>query len=198
MYVFDLDGTLIDSSARHWMLMVELLHQYGFDTGEEFADEFMRYKRRGNSGYRYLTDVLKISQQCAEEISSEWVKHIEDEKWLIFDTLYDDTIPTLKKIEGRILFLTIRNNKESLMSELKARGIAIYPIKVLSTGQDKAEILKMISDEKIMVGDTEIDYRAAVESDCPYYMLNRGFRSKEYWDKQGVASFDGLRYLLKD
>ena len=52
------------------------------------------------------------------------------------------------------------------MNELRERGIDMYPLNILSTGQSKAEILKMISDEKIMVGDTEIDYYAAVESGC--------------------------------
>ena len=50
--------------------------------------------------------------------------------------------------------------------------------------------------ETIVVGDTEMDHDAAMHNGMPYYILNRGFRSKEFWDKKNVASYDDLKILI--
>ena len=52
-----------------------------------------------------------------------------------------------------------------------------------------------IQGEVLMTGDTEIDLAAAKEAHCGFYMLNRGFRNKAYWDRQGITSYEDLGCL---
>ena len=60
-YIFDLDGTLIDSTKRHWLLMMHILRQYNVSVNDGFGLDFITYKSYGNSGYDYLTNVLIVS-----------------------------------------------------------------------------------------------------------------------------------------
>ena len=46
-----------------------------------------------------------------------------------------------------------------------------------------------------MIGDTEIDYKAAIETGCNYYLLNRGFRNEDYWNELGIRSYKDLSEL---
>lgn len=195
-YVFDLDGTLIDSRKRHWMLMVDTLRKHGIRVGADFAYSYMKFKADGHNGKRYLTDVLNIEESVANDIQNEWILHIEDEVWLQFDELYDDVVSTLRKISGDILFLTIRNNKDSLIQELMRLGLSGYKVIVLPHHEKKSEVLKQFTEDCIMVGDTEIDYYAAMEAGCNFYILSRGFRSNKYWEKQSVISHENLSQLL--
>lgn len=196
-FVFDLDGTIIDSSSRHHILMKELLSDNGISTASDFADEYMKFKADGNSGKRYLTSVMGLDEQTASSIQNEWIRRIEDESLLCFDELYPDALNTLNKIEDNIIFLTIRSNEEGLRNELKRLNIDNYPVVVLSHGMNKADALRKIDGDLTIVGDTEIDYQAALDVNADFYILNRGFRSKEYWDKRDVPSHDDLSELIK-
>lgn len=195
-YVFDLDGTLINSKKRHWYLMKKILISQNFMVDITFSDGYLKYKQDGFSGESYLINKMNIDLTLAKEIQSEWVQHIEDEALLQTDCLYDDALITLNKIKGDILLCTIRSNKKGLLRELKCLGLDMYPLKVISIAEKKSEIIKKINDECIMIGDTEIDYQAAIEAGCSYYILNRGFRSKKYWDSRNVPSYSDLSELV--
>ena len=170
-----------------------------------FASSFMEYKRDGHNGRAYLTDVLGLNGQLADSISSEWKKNIEDESLLVFDTLYEETISILLSIHEtsiRVVYLTVRNNRKCLNEELvrlRIRGYADEVI-VLSQGTGKTDELiriRNISDDVIVVGDTETDYDAAMAASVRCYILNRGFRSKAYWDRRGVNSDKNLSEIIE-
>ncbi len=194
-YVFDLDGTLIDSTRRHWVLMESILNDHGIKVDNNFADDYMSYKASGNGGKDYLKNILNIDNELASTIQKEWISRIEDESMLELDELYDDALPTLSKIKEPILFLTIRENAEGLKKSLIRLGLNDYEVKILPHGESKANVLKEISDQVIMIGDTEIDYKAAIETGCNYYLLNRGFRNEDYWNELGIRSYKDLSEL---
>ena len=194
-YVFDLDGTLIDSTERHWRLMESILAGHGIRCDNDFAADYMYYKSSGNSGKSYLTDVMCLDPDTAETIQKEWIESIEDEEWLMYDRLYDDALPTLNRLTGSILFLTIRENRDGLIKQLKDLGLDKYRLEVLSHKDKKSDVLIKIQGEVLMTGDTEIDLAAAKEAHCGFYMLNRGFRNKAYWDRQGITSYEDLGCL---
>lgn len=196
-FVFDLDGTLIDSTARHYILMRKILSDKGISVASGFDESYMKYKADGNNGKKYLTDVLGINEADAALIQREWVKQIEDESYLLYDKLYDDSISTLNLINDSIVFLTIRSNESGIRNEIKRLGIDKYPLIVLSHGMDKADAIKDINDKVTVIGDTELDYKAAIDTGSDYYILNRGFRSKQYWDQRGVISHSDLGGLIK-
>lgn len=195
IYVFDLDGTLIDSKERHWLLMKQLLEKHSVKPMDNFSQSYMEYKADGHSGLTYLNEVMGLSSKVAEEIQKEWIEQIEDDEWLKHDTLYDDTIPTLRRLQGDILFLTIRNNVQGLKNELDRLAMNNFETIVLSHNEKKSSALKRLDKDCIMIGDTEIDLYAANDFGCAYYILNRGFRSKQYWDAHGVKSHTDLSLL---
>lgn len=195
IYIFDLDGTLIDSKKRHWLLMKEILEKHNIKPLDSFPQSYMGYKADGNSGLAYLNEVMGLSLKVSCKIQREWIKQIENDEWLKYDMLYVDTIPTLNRLQGDILFLTIRENVSGLKSELNRLALNNFETIVLSHNEKKSNILKQLNKDCIMIGDTEIDLHAANDFGCEYYILNRGFRSKKYWDAHGVKSYADLNLL---
>ena len=204
-YVLDLDGTLIDSSERHYLLMQQILDKKSYN-----SEEFMRYKADGNSGKKYLTECLKLPEAVALEIMTLWQAQIEEEQWLAYDKLYPDTLEFLdwiKSRDERIYFLTARQRKDAVLDEVKRLGIADYADEICvvspaEASEQKKAFVKKIQDHCInndsvyIVGDTENEYQLARDLSLPYSILNRGFRSKKYWDEQGVLSISSLREIM--
>lgn len=200
-YVIDLDGTLIDSTKRHYLLMDELLQGISnqFD-----AKYFMDYKADGHSGRHYLTDVLKLSGDVASDIMRKWQDNIEKDEWLELDTLYPDAIPFLKSLQENmheICFLSARQNKDGLFRELEHLGLCdwtseIYVVNPENASEEKKRIVSSMEGLIYIVGDTENEWKLSHELSLPYLILNRGFRSKKYWDAHGIISWDTL--LLRE
>lgn len=214
IYVLDLDGTLIDSSERHGRLMQEILSEAVPKSVSEKASgrhfdpvEFMRYKADGNSGLRYLTDCLGLTEDAAGRIMSLWLRQIEEERWLALDVPYPDTLDfldRLKQAHRKIYYLTARQNKEGLLWELQRLGIADYADEILVVSpagarEEKKRVVETLvirtgKDEGpiCIVGDTENEYHLAKELSLPCFLLNRGFRSERYWEDRGVKSIPSL------
>lgn len=204
-YVLDLDGTLIDSSERHYLLMQQILDKKSYD-----SEEFMRYKADGNSGKKYLMECLALPEAAALEIMTLWQAQIEEGQWLAYDKLYPDTLEFLdwiKSRDERIYFLTARQRKDAVLDEVKRLGIADYADEICvvspaeASEQKKAFVKKtqdhcINNDSVYIVGDTENEYQLAKDLSLPYSILNRGFRSKKYWDEQGVLSISSLREIM--
>ena len=202
-YLLDLDGTLIDSARRHWVLMEKLLRQYCPDKAESFAAaEYMQYKADGHSGKQYLTEILHLDEAKAGEIQKEWQEHIEDEEYLALDRLYDDTIPFLEEQKEKgdtIIYLTARQNRQGLYASLDRLDIRQYASRVIVVDPRNAKAEKIAAaqellqagEDLILVGDTENEYAVAQELQLPVYLLNRGFRSKNYWETHGVKENKG-------
>lgn len=198
--LLDLDGTLIDSTKRHWVLMQKLLKQYCPDIIGQFDPvEYMQYKADGHSGKQYLTEILHLDDAKAGEVQREWQERIEDEEYLQLDCLYDDTIPFLeaRKEQGdTIVYLTARQSRQGLYSTLDRLEIRDYASQVIVVDPRNAKAGKIAAvrellqagEKMILVGDTENEYAVAQELQVPVYLLNRGFRSKKYWEMHGVST----------
>lgn len=200
--VIDLDGTLIDSTKRHYVLMEKLLKDSGMSDGFE-ARLYMDYKADGHSGKSYLIDVLQLSKEDAIRISSEWTAHIEDEELVKLDVLYDDAMPFLKELKSKdidAVFLTARQDEELVRKEIAWLGIAdmassMYVVSPASSKEEKIRCCRQLlgKDELFVVGDTENEEALINEIDATGYLLNRGFRSKKYWDEKGIKSISSLQ-----
>lgn len=214
IYVLDLDGTLIDSSERHYRLMQEILSGVAPETvservsGKHFDPvEFMRYKADGNNGSRYLTDRMELAEDAAHQIMALWQQQIEEERWLKLDVLYPDTLAFLDRLKQKhmkIYYLTARKNKEGLLRELERLKIADYAaeIQIVSPSgarEEKKQVVETLlakvgedAEAVCIVGDTENEYSLAKELNLPCFLLNRGFRSERYWKDRGVESLSSL------
>ena len=62
--------------------------------------------------------------------------------------------------------------------------------------EKKKVIRDIVGRGDIVIGDTEVDYFCAEGVHCTSFILNRGFRDKEYWDKMGVKSYCDLEEII--
>lgn len=199
--VIDLDGTLIDSTKRHYVLMERLLEQRGLLSGFD-ASAYMDYKADGHSGKSYLTNVLHLENSVATGVMTKWTAHIEDEELISLDELYEDAIPFLEYLKNdgiKIIFLTARQDAMLVRSELEHLCIADFAdeIFVVSPSNGMAEKCKVckelkMQDEIFVVGDTENEEQLVSELGIDGFILNRGFRSRKFWDEKGVKTFESL------
>lgn len=203
--VFDLDGTLLDSRQRHTTLLGDVCAELEIPITERMLEGYLPSKLTGVNTRRYLTQFCGFSEEESKQCSTLWEERIENWEYLTQDILYPDTIEilsTLKKTDRfELILLTARKNKAMLMRQLDWLGILqiFSDVCCVSPAQAKAgkrNILKKLEHISCMVGDTEVDYSAAIYAGCPFYALARGFRGKNYWNEQGVESHDNLRSLL--
>lgn len=206
IYVLDLDGTLIDSSIRHGELLRDILNKYNINCSVNFENEYLEFKRNGGSTFYYLQDVMGLSKVLCTEISRKWIEHIEDWKWLLKDILYDDALPFLNRIskENTIVYLSSRQSITNLFKELNSLCIdrfakEIFVSNPLDGYKGKEHYLKeikhMYQDKIVVIGDTEVDAKAANSENCEFIAINRGFRSVIFWNQIGIRSFDSLDKL---
>ncbi len=203
IFVLDLDGTLIDSFARHGLLLEELLQEYAPEFHVRTA-EYMDYKRSGHNNYQYLTECLGLPETTARKICHKWVEHIEDPDWLQYDKLYGDALPFLESIKShgdQIIFLSARQNAASAHAEVRRLGLdqyadeiifvnqtAQYPTKAAYLGKllsssAKSSLFLPVECDIIIIGDTEDEFGAALANQIPPFILSRGFRSSGYLSK---------------
>ena len=198
IYVFDLDGTLIDSTFRHGYLMGRLLREEGIEVEESFWDRYLNLKREGLNSKAVLRDVYGFEEGLVDRVVKKWVEQIES----------DDSIETLERIKVRgnkIYYLSLRQREDAAIDELKRLGIYDYAEEVFigkpSEGVQykvgKLRLLKSIDKIK-MVGDTEVDYEAAKNVSSSFVGLYRGFRSKSFWDGMSIHSIKDLKEIKKE
>lgn len=207
IYVFDIDGTLVNSKLRHSVLLKDILIKYGKTIPANFEDDYINSKCSGLSTKHYLIKKLGLDEELSQRITVEWVEKIEKEEYLMLDELYDDSIPTLESLfkKNKIYFLSSRSQPSLLKQELIHLDIMKYADKLLISrpadgASGKAKYIKKLKDENadieiLVIGDTEIDYKAAVSANVKYYILNRGFRNCDYWNNCNVKNYDSLYYI---
>ena len=187
--VVDLDGTIINSTKRHYLLLKKLLRDNSIFVNFDHQ-EYLSYKRNGHNNYSFLTKKLNLDPELANKIQKEWINNIESPELISTDSLYPDAIKFLNDIKNlghNIIFLTSRQSQENLHKELKHLGLMIFPKQIIVVCGSKVDALRNISDKpKIMIGDTEMDFEAAEESNAKSYILDRGFRSSHFLHKIGV------------
>lgn len=195
----DLDGTLIDSTKRHIVLLQDLLQHHRINLN---IDSYLSFKCDGNSTKSFLVKSM-ISCPLAEQITAEWKEHIEDEKYLTMDTVYPDALPFLRKIskEYDVVYVSARKNKEAIINALEYLDLVrfakrTYIVDPANAVQGKTKAIEhMVTRRDYFIGDTETDWECARRLGITGLVLNRGFRSKAYWDAHGVTSFADLEAL---
>ena len=169
----DVDGTLLDSSARHEKLLRDLLAARGL-LWPAAAPDYLRYKADGHSTKAWLMLAGFAPETCAE-LADAWRTGIEQPEYLALDTVYPDTLPFLQAMRaaGRDVVL------------ISARELLVVP--PVQADRRKAELLRpRIAPGDVMLGDTEVDKSCAELLGLPWIVLDRGFRSAVYWQAHGV------------
>lgn len=203
---FDLDGTLIDSTKRHAVLLQRILDNQKIEIQKNVIDKYLQYKCDGGNTKGFLINVLGLEKKEAEEICRIWIKDIEKEEYLDMDILYPESMDVLGYLKRRniqIFYISARANYNGVMKELIRLGINTFPdniyiVNTVNAAENKYICLKpRIRESDIIVGDTEVDYYLAVKLNVGSIMLNRGFRSKKFWDNKGVKSYGEMFSEIK-
>lgn len=192
---FDFDGTILDSRMRHNIVMADVLRRYGIKID---ASTLVLFKSNGKTNLDWLKE-NGLSENIAQQVNSEWISVIEDEKYLKIDTLYPDVIDILKNLskENDLYLITARNNKDACLNQIKTLGIGQFFNEVVivptcsETSLLKAEELKN-RNIKYFIGDTESDCKAADIAKCKFYAVSYGFRSTKFLKKYTANVIDGI------
>lgn len=126
--IFDLDGTLIDSSERMYQLFQTLVPQSLLT-----KSEYLELKRDKISHKmileKYFPDVL------FEDFNLKWMQEIEKEKYILLDQNYSDTIYILDKLSKKydLFLLTSRQSKDILIKQLIRLKLEKYFVDFLVT-----------------------------------------------------------------
>ncbi len=186
---FDLDGTLLDSRARHQIVMDDVLKEFGLNVN---TDGLVSYKAEGYNNIAWLNSI-GISEDMSRRIQSRWIEKIEDDIYLNKDALYEGVIDCLKRLsyENDLYLVTARNNIKGTKRQLIEHCIFQFFTDVIivkpnnSTSQEKAKHLKRLQIEKF-IGDTELDLMAAQIAGCDFCAVLDGFRSDKFWERYKV------------
>lgn len=193
----DFDGTILNSFDRHQILLETIIKNKKVNIN---IKDYLESKRLGISTKEYL---LKkgVNPILIDEINKDWIKNIENPEMLKYDFLYKDTLSFLIKTSKKndLILVTARSNKKNTLDQIKKIKIEkffkkIYVIKPNKNIPDKIKIAKKHNCFAI-IGDTEIEKKVSDELKINFFCLNRGARSKKFWDNSKISSYSSLREI---
>jgi phosphoglycolate phosphatase len=121
-YIFDLDGTLIDSSERLYRLFQFLVPQSTF-TKQEYWNLKRDKVKHEMIFERYFPGM------SFQSFNEKWMEIIETRKYLDMDKNYEDTLDVLDALKNKgekLYLLTARQSKSELFHELGRLEIKDY------------------------------------------------------------------------
>jgi phosphoglycolate phosphatase len=194
----DLDGTLLDSSKRHVVLLREILKSQRIKLK---LNDYMSYKRDGKSTKDYLVS-KGLDINTTDEICKKWVKNIENIKLLKLDKLYKDSKEFLEKYYRKynLILITGRSNRKTTKEQINSLGISKFfkKIKIVKPTKDISEKkTKLVQKYKCfaIIGDTETEKYVSDSLKIKLYPICRGFRSKEYWSNLNIIPYSSLKEI---
>lgn len=203
---FDLDGTLIDSKIRLY-----LLFQYLVKESELSFDEYWKFKRNKKTHQYLLENIYNYNCEKIEVFEKEWMKQIEEDAWLDYDKPFngvEEFLISLKKREINLFVVTARQYKEKAIKQLNGFGWEGIFDEVLVTEQktDKAKLIRpFINENEILwiVGDTSKDIQTGKTLNIKTAAVSSGFLNFENLLKYqpdilitSVIEFEPFKYQL--
>jgi phosphoglycolate phosphatase len=156
---FDLDGTLIDSRLRLY-----LLFQYLVKCSELDFDQYWELKRNKINHKKILTSKFNYSDEEYIDFENKWMAEIELKKWLDLDVSFDGVYGLLARLSenNSIYVVTARHNSENTLKQLKSFKWKTFIKSILITEQkhSKIDLIKnnvIVKSEDWFIGDTGKD-----------------------------------------
>lgn len=200
---FDLDGTLIDTSHRHYMVYKDILDFHKIPN-TLLEEEFWSQKKTG----RKTAEFLPISEEFSQEFMSDWLRRIEDRTYLKYDTLFLETPDVLSKLRKyNLVLVTLRNDKQNLFWELDKLKLTEYFSEILvgsPTSKNKVELVKKYlkgnsgRNNCVIVGDSEVDVYTGKKMGFLAIAFTNGIRSRAFLSKAEPDFYiDNLNEIFK-
>lgn len=196
----DLDGTLLDSRARHLAALRQSACAVGVALAEEDILTYWLLKTDGSNG---LTALRRLGIPEASKIHQEWVSIIESDHLLALDRIYEDTLQALQRawaLSATFLLVTSRQNPRAAHRQVTDLGLGKYLKEIIVVDAAKRMTKATVSRDlglEAVIGDTEVDLEWAQDLGVPFYASCFGFRSRQFWDNRGVTSYDCLSVIFQ-
>lgn len=197
--LFDLDGTLIDVSARHYSLYKSVISAQGLEALP--PGDYWRHRRAGESTIDLLAATPGVD---AERFTEVWMEGIERPRWLTLDEPYEGAVEIVEALgsEYELVLITLRRDRVALMDQLDALQMRSYFTAVichgpeLVRGKHQLQGVAGLTPGGYAVGDTEADIELASETGRQAICLSYGVRSGSYLAGRGAETvISSLREL---
>ncbi|MCS4100843.1 HAD family hydrolase [Salinibacter ruber] len=192
--ILDLDGTILDTSARHYRAYVDSIEAV-LDEGPldlPSHEDFWASKRDGKRTVDTLPD--SFPEEKRNRFESQWIERIEQRQYLELDQFVEGVTPVLESIEqraNRLLLVTHRSNETTAAWQLDEFGIADHFDKmyiVPHNAETKQERLRSeegtFGPKDVMIGDSEADIRTAHDLGIVSIAVTSGVRSRELLEQE--------------
>ncbi len=184
--ILDLDGTLLDTSARHYAVYLECAQDN--DMAPLNLDAYWQLRREGLSNL----DVLLrkgLAASAAGTAKHIWEKRIEAQELLKMDRLFPGIFEWLRSWcdTFRFVLVTLRTRQDNLKMQLKWLGLdsclrSVYcaPHRSIKKGTKALAVPEHLRPQVLAwVGDTELDIQGALEIKARPIGVASGMRTKE-------------------
>lgn len=203
LVAFDLDGTLLDSSKRHIEVLRDILSMIGVQISQKAINSYVYFKADGYTTKQFLEKYLQDTK-IINKINNKWISLIETPEYLNSDVLYPDSIRALKSFQNNgheMVLLTARQNNNFMLRQVHDLRLSEYFSEIicvspLNAFEEKTAALKKYQ-VNLMIGDSEVDWKSAIAAGVPYVLLNRGFRSRKFWENHFINSFNSLDEIVR-
>lgn len=200
--IFDLDGTLIDSSYRMYVLFREMIPGCDLSYKEYWDLKRSKHSHQCLIEKRY-PDVNYL------EFNNKWLSRIESRRLLKLDNNYEDTIEVLTALYGRypIILFTARQCRANLIWELDMLELSRFFSEIYVTENlvSKGDLLSHIvsksdNEEYIYVTDMGSDIVNGNSLDCITIAITHGFMDRasltEYRPRYVIDNLSDLLPLI--
>jgi phosphoglycolate phosphatase-like HAD superfamily hydrolase len=208
--VFDLDGTLLDVSARHHHVYSVLCTSLDGDPLDRTT--FMRLKRL-RAGWPQILGASGLTPEQFPAFETEFDAQIELPANLGFDVLFPAALPLLTRAAAlhTCVLVARRASATALRAQLSVLALRPY-FEAIETASGDGEpafkvkaglIRKAVPAETpaIVIGDTEADVMAATALGYPSIAVCSGLREREILEQQEptylVDDLDGVDGALR-
>ncbi len=181
MLIIDFDGTLVDIWNRYYKVFNDFWQIEGLE-----LKDYMLLKKI----YQYDDKILEIKKRLFTEKEYSSYKEFKNEKLEDIEYLKLDKLIAsgriLREINTNkdIIILTIRNNRKCLIKQLNHLSIGYLEDKIIClnnngiyTKRDWVERNFDINENKIIIGDSEIDYNIGTLRNTEIYLVRTGLRN---------------------
>jgi phosphoglycolate phosphatase len=198
--VFDLDGTVLDVSARHHHVYSTVCASLG---GEPLDRAAYWNLKRQRTGWPEILAQSGLSDGQVTAFETKFVELIELPDSLGFDVLFPEAIPVLTRLAAtyRCTLVTLRSSTTALRAQLAVFALTPFfeAIESGAAGADpafqKARMIRKTvpaDDPAVVIGDSEADVTAANALGYVSIAVSSGIRDRD------ILALDNPGYLVDD
>lgn len=194
--LFDLDGTIIDSSACIYWVYTELFKQLKLELPP-------KSEMRKFIGPPIETSIAKYVKEDVAAACERFRKIYHTVDLMTTNSLYEGIVEEIAKISdsGKKVFLATSKGEQTALNILKGFKIdnlfdGVYGSRYEIRRVNKSDIIESLiaerglnKDECILVGDTLFDVEGAEKCGIKVGIVNYGFGSPEEFEGRDIAFF---------